>query len=98
MNVYGRLKDRPEIVLWEGGINPDGTASANYREMALPLAQAEELVWEMRKTYHPHNSYLCSPHLTDCRCGAEWCNPYWKEGFCPTRGGGDYCQERSITK
>lgn len=51
MNAYGRLADRPEIVLWEGEINPDGTAGANYREMALPLAQVEELVREMRKAY-----------------------------------------------
>ena len=49
MNAYGRHENEPEIVLWEGDINPDGTASANYREMALPLTQAEELVREMRK-------------------------------------------------
>ena len=49
MNAYGRHENEPEIVLWEGDINSDGTAGANYREMALPLTQAEELVREMRK-------------------------------------------------
>jgi len=54
MNAYGRQENEPEIVLWEGDINPDGTAGTNYREMALPLTQAEELIREMRKAY-PRN-------------------------------------------
>ena len=45
-----------------------------------------------------HNSFVCSPHTAICGHQEDdplWdefiCNPYYKEGYCPTNGRGPGC-------